>query len=916
MKSVEEAPTRHGRMPSLEAIDADIALAKAHLQQLMAEKSRAGAAALPSAAGLSVALYTWQQQALENWKAAGCRGVVQAVTGAGKTRVGIAAIAEALNAGRRAVVIVPTLVLVKQWVATLQELLPEVQVSERIGDARPWRVLVTTIQSAMNRPAVPFGEQALLVVDEAHRSGAEGFSMALRSGFDWRLGLTATLERGDDGDEILSEYFGGVVHDLGYEQALADELIAPFRFAQVSVPLLPAEQARYLQLTENLRGARDGLIQHGVHSETISGFLKAVSDLANERSGSKVSGLARYYMKLFSERRRLLAETPVKMVVLEALSEAIRRAHGSIVFTQTKEASLEAARVLGSAGCSSAAVHGELDKDSREERIDLFRTGAVTALTAPRVLDEGVDLPDADLGIVTAANRSRRQMIQRLGRVLRRRADKLARFVVLYAAGTVEDPTAAGHIPDFYDECLPFAEASQVFDLSEDGQLGSLLSFLGVDGVGDAQLPRRDGAAEDPPPPPAGQQPERPSPASGRLLADHRPAKQPDLATEEDPEPAAQLGETLWTDDLVKFYLTKIGQYPLLSAEQEVDLSRSVEAGLYARHLLDSGDSRHDWADLEVLERKGQEAREQMICSNLRLVVSLAKRYTGRGLEFLDLIQEGNIGLMHAVEMFDYRRGNKFSTYATWWIKQAVTRGLADRGSTIRIPVHMHEKKVRIERFRRERGLSWTALCAEFPDGIPELDVTGDEVTRLARLSRPIISTEWLSEEVEDSVIFEPLDGHAHDAATELVERRALKQQFETLFSPLAHEDPRTAFVLKARYGLLTGEPETLEVIGQRLGVTRERIRQIEKMGMTRLREIAEEQEAKSRLLSEGGGAPSGERVVTAGLQERLKRAAQTRQLRRKQTLAAARQAGPAPRRAASGEAGAEEPAVPRRALL
>lgn len=386
----------------------------------------AGAASMPSStAAPRLNLRPWQNQALDAWRARGRRGVVQAVTGAGKTRVGVGAIAEALAAGRRAVVIAPSLVLVRQWVSAIASLLPGVAVSEVLGDPRPWRVLVTTVQAAMRRPAVPYGERALLVADECHRCGAEGFAQALRSGFDWRLGLTATLERGDDGDDVLAAYFGGVVLDLGYREALAGDLIAPFRFAHVSVPLLPREQRDYDELTDGLRAARDRLIMgYDIPGEPISAFLRAVSDLAQDRAVGGAGGLARHYMKLFSDRRTLLAETPVKMVALGALSPAVKASGGTIVFTQTKEAGLRAAQALSNEGCATASVHGDLDKDLREERIELFRTGSVIGLTAPRVLDEGVDVPEADLGIVTAANRSRRQMIQRLGRVLRRSPGK------------------------------------------------------------------------------------------------------------------------------------------------------------------------------------------------------------------------------------------------------------------------------------------------------------------------------------------------------------------------------------------------------------------------------------------------------------------------------------------------------------
>lgn len=833
--TAEEPVEDADALSAVEEIDLAIAAAKSQLQLLLNQRSRAAAAALPIPT-LGVPLFPWQQRAIDSWRGANHRGVVQAVTGAGKTRVGVAAIAEALQNGRRGVVLVPSLVLRAQWLDTLRDLLPGVPVSDQIGDPKPWRVLVTTMQSAMNRPATPFGERALLVVDECHRAGAEVFSMGLRPTYDWRLGLTATLERGDDGDETLRRYFGPIVHDLGYREALDDELIAPFRFAHVSVPLLPHERNDYDELTEALRAARDRLVRdHGTPEEPVSAFLRAVSDLAQDRTPGSGGGVARFYMKQFAARRSLLAETPIKMLALSRLSAAVQASNGTIVFTQTKEASNRAAEVLRLEGCSSASVHGELDKESREERIDLFREGSVISLTAPRVLDEGVDVPEADLGIVMAANRSRRQMIQRLGRVLRRREGKTARFVVLYAADTVEDPFHRGHIPDFYEACLPFAEEAQRFDLSQDGDLEALLGFLGT-AVDDAEPGRpldltghSVGAGGEP--------------TGTRQAVEER--GEPTVEAEEalrdgGDEPTELLMGSLFSDDPVKDYLERIGKSRLLRASEEVALAQAIEAGVYARHLLDTGDSRFDERELLQAVADGHDAREEMICANLRLVVSLAKRYTGRGLEFLDLIQEGNIGLMHAVEKFDFTAGNKFSTYATWWIKQAITRGMDDQARTVRLPVHVHEVRRRLDRFRRDRGLTWSELVHRHRDGIAELDVDGTLVQRLAKLSEPLISLEGLAEEIDDSVIHRPLDGlDPFEAPEAVVDRMATRRMFDAIVGCLEHENPRNAFVLKARYGAITGENETLEAIGDRIGLTRERVRQIEKQTMDRAREIA-----------------------------------------------------------------------------
>lgn len=841
---------------------------------------------------LTLKLHAWQRRALDDWRANGRRGVVEAVTGAGKTRVGIAAIAEAVSRGRRAVVIAPSLVLVGQWVSEIRAMLPDVQVTIRFDEARPWQVLVTTVQAAMRRPAVPYGEQALLVADECHRCGAEGFSRALRAGFIWRLGLTATLERGDDGDDVLAAYFGRVVHDLGYGEALQDKLISPFRFAHVSVPLLPAERSEYDEITDDLRATRDRLIvQHAIPEEPISAFLRAVSDLAQDRSLGSGGGLARHYMKLFSARRTLLAETPVKMAALAWMSGAVSASNGTIVFTQTKEASARAAEVLSSEGCASVSIHGELDKDLREERIDLFRKGSVTSLTAPRVLDEGVDVPEADLGIVTAANRSRRQMIQRLGRVLRRRPGKVARFVVLYAEATVEDPYHRGHVPGFYDDCLPFADQVGRFDLGR-SQLDELLRFLGVE---DSAV-----SADVAPLAPSAPRPQPVATDRPSLMPCPEPAdalEKDDSTLDEDGEPL-EVCDAHVSDDIVGDYLRALRRYPLLSAKAEVELGLRIEAGLYAQQLLREEGSAHPVRELVRLAERGAEARERMICANLRLVVSLAKRYTGRGMEFVDLIQEGNLGLIRAVELFDCTRGTKFSTYATWWIKQAISRGMADKGSLIRIPVHAHEAQVRVEKIRRAAHLSWSELLRAHPTGITEAGVDREALVRIARLSQPLVSIESLAEEFEDSVRYEALLGDDQPSPEACVDAMATSRRYREIVGRLAHEDPRAAFVLRARFGAVTGEPETLDAIGRRIGVSRERVRQIEKVAIARARELAE---------------------TTKDLVQLLEPAEETTRLRPKprpkpETRPALAEGQPIPRRAAYDRPDPYRTGIPRRA--
>ncbi len=723
-----------------------------------------------------ISLYDWQREALGAWRRQNRSGMV---------------LAEALDDGMRAVVIVPSLVLVQQWLATLRDLLPGARVSDDIRSPLAWQVLVMTVQSAYRKPALMRGEEGLLVADECHRYGAQAFALALRPEYPRRLGLSATVARDDDGDRILRSYFGDICFDLDYPRAARDQLIAPFRMAFAAVPLEDTERARYAEIEEDLYKARHRLIKHyGVPAEPIGEFLKAVSLLAEDHTLDGGGGLARHYMARFSDRRKLLAGTRMKLLALAALTPSIHESSGTIVFTQTVEASRQVAEVLETTGCTAAAIHSEMSNDQREARLDLFRDRSLQAISAPRVLDEGVDVPEADLGIVLATNRSRRQMIQRLGRVLRRKPGKEARFVVLYAKQTVEDPFTQDHLPDFYEIARPAATATESFDLELASEVPRLLEFLATGDPGQPQIvssPREDSsdAATSAPG------------AVARRRGRTRPGQAPP-----DAGPADSWFMPL-SDDIVRDYLVAIGRYRLLEAEDEVRLGRQIESGLYAQHLLQVGDVRFPRAVLERIAHQGAQARELMITSNLRLVVSIAKRYTEQGL-----------GLIRAVEKFDYRRGFKFSTYASWWIKQAITRGLADQGRLIRLPVHFVEKARTVDRLRGKENLGWPEFARRYPGGLPDHEISADELQRMARLMR----------------VMSPLVGEVDGSSEQVLERLSRSEQLSLMLNPLEREDPRLAFVLRCRFGLQTGEDETLETVGARLGITRERVRQLEKV--------------------------------------------------------------------------------------
>ncbi|WP_425569057.1 sigma-70 family RNA polymerase sigma factor [Pseudonocardia xishanensis] len=320
--------------------------------------------------------------------------------------------------------------------------------------------------------------------------------------------------------------------------------------------------------------------------------------------------------------------------------------------------------------------------------------------------------------------------------------------------------------------------------------------------------------------------------------AQTEPADESGEATEENVRPeltAEDLDAQSPAADLVRVYLNGIGKTALLTAAQEVDLAKRIEAGVFAKHVLDTEGTAlaADYArDLRAVVRDGERARNHLLEANLRLVVSLAKRYTGRGMPLLDLIQEGNLGLIRAVEKFDYAKGFKFSTYATWWIRQAITRGMADQARTIRLPVHLVEQVNKLARIKRDmhqrlgREATHEELAAE--SGLPEEKIADllDHARDPVSLDMPVGSDEEapLGDFIEDD--------QAADAEN-------------TVISHLLHDDlrrvlgtleEREQLVIRMRYGLDDGQPCTLDQIGRRFGLSRERVRQIEREVMAKLR--------------------------------------------------------------------------------
>ncbi len=302
--------------------------------------------------------------------------------------------------------------------------------------------------------------------------------------------------------------------------------------------------------------------------------------------------------------------------------------------------------------------------------------------------------------------------------------------------------------------------------------------------------------------------------------------------------------------DSVRAYLKQIGKVALLNAEEEVDLAKRIEAGLYAAERLRQAEEAAEKLalqarrDLRWIVRDGERAKNHLLEANLRLVVSLAKRYTGRGMAFLDLIQEGNLGLIRAVEKFDYTKGYKFSTYATWWIRQAITRAMADQARTIRIPVHMVEVINKLGRIQREllQDLGREPTPEELAK---EMDITPDKVLEIQQYAREPISLDQTIGDEGDSQLGDFIEDSEAVVAVDAVSFTLLQDQLQSVLQTLSE---REAGVVKLRFGLTDGQPRTLDEIGQVYGVTRERIRQIESKTMSKLRHPSRSQVLRDYL--------------------------------------------------------------------
>ena len=425
-------------------------------------------------------LRQWQISALDSWQRAGNRGVVEAVTGTGKSLVGVAAIHEALALGGVALVAVPTRALVAQWLGNLRRELPRAKIGAisdgEKTDFRQSNVVVATVQSLYRAP-LKGTSLTLLVADEVHRYGSPQYAKALRPDYQWRLGLTGTYERtGDDGVErLLRPYFGATVYEYSYGQALADGVVAHFDLAFVGVQFADRERAEFNKADDQCQDATYKLRKEFFYPLEWADFFAKVTQTLKEGIFDREASLCSQYIKGFSERKRILATAQSKLVATEKLAPFLGERSGTLIFTESKDSATRHAWVAAKS-TTAWPLDGDSSAEMRTEKLRSFGQGKLKIIAAPRILDEGIDVPEAEVAVVVSASQSRRQMIQRMGRVIRKKEDgRGARMIMMYVEGTSEDPNLGAH-EAFLDEVVPHARSITYFTSETIDQVGEWIA--------------------------------------------------------------------------------------------------------------------------------------------------------------------------------------------------------------------------------------------------------------------------------------------------------------------------------------------------------------------------------------------------------------------------------------------------------
>lgn len=415
-------------------------------------------------------LREWQVDALKAWNENGSKGIVEAVTGAGKTLLAIAAIAQELNLGGKAAVIVPSIELQEQWLVQLNRHFPSATIGALGNGSKDFLsnhdIIVAIVNTASTHSlGLEDSENGLLVADECHHLAAPIFRNALELVFESRLGITATRERPDGAHADLEEYFGDVVYSIGFREAIEKGYVAGVNVIQMAVHLSEDEQNTYDELSERISTNQYKLCKRfNLSTDPYPQFMEAVVRIS-EDSESEYKNIARSYISAVSKRKSLLAETPKKFEVVNILSSALENSNGTIFFSETIDAAKAIQTVLAENGVKAATLSSELAKKERSQVLKDFENGVIKAISVVKVIDQGVDVPEADVAVIISASKTKRQMIQRMGRVLRPKADgRNAVFILVFVAGSSEDPRLGAH-DAFWGEVLDIAESTQLVEI-------------------------------------------------------------------------------------------------------------------------------------------------------------------------------------------------------------------------------------------------------------------------------------------------------------------------------------------------------------------------------------------------------------------------------------------------------------------
>ena len=420
-------------------------------------------------------LWAWQKEALSRWEDDNHQGVVEAITGTGKSLVGIAAIHGTTKLGGHVLVVVPTAALLQQWWTGVRKALPGLRVGKLTAGFKDTfsdhDVLIATVQTAyQNLPRPP--SLGLLIADEAHRYGSAEYSKVLDLAYPRRLALSGTYERQqDDGiGNYLKPYFGEIVHQYGYGQALKDEVVAPFHLGFAPVSFTAFEQKLFDEACDRLEKARLVLMRDYFYPADWAHFFLLVQETLRIGDRDHESEVAAQFMSAFSARRKITTEATAKETLAASIAPAFSSLSGVLVFTETKDSAYKLAFGINKSSSARPLTSDSKAAERNATMVD-FTRGRLTTICAPRLLDEGIDVPEAELAVVIAASQTRRQMVQRMGRVIRLKKDRRhARILIVYVRGTPEDPSSGGH-EGFLDQIREHAATRCDFAESDPGAI-------------------------------------------------------------------------------------------------------------------------------------------------------------------------------------------------------------------------------------------------------------------------------------------------------------------------------------------------------------------------------------------------------------------------------------------------------------